>query len=313
MTIFSNCGRILRLGALTLAVATAMPLLHGASALATEIRYVVNNAPITSYDIDRRVAFLKLQREGGNLRQKATDQMIEQALKLQEMQRRKVNIPNEMVNQAYARFASGNRMSTSQLNSVLAQSGVTAEHFKEFIRSQIGWGRVMQMRSSSAGKLSEQDVVAKMLEQGGNKPSATEYMLQQVIFVVPSGERSSLLGKRKREAQAMRGRFNGCDSTREFAKGLIDVTVRDLGRVLEPELPGDWKDQIKKTSPGNATGVRETDRGVEFIGVCSTREVSDDRVAQMVFQNEGAGNEATEKASEEYLAELRKNARISQR
>ena len=310
---FSNCRRFLRTGVLTLAMAAAMPLFNGAGALATEIRYVVNNVPITSSDIDRRVAFLKLQREGGNLRQKATDQMIEQTLKLQEMQRRNVNIPDEMVNQAYARFANGNRMSTSQLNTVLAQSGVTSDHFKEFIRSQIGWGRVMQARTSSTGRMSEQDVVAKMLEQGGSKPSATEYMLQQVIFVVPSGERSSLLGKRKREAQAMRDRFQGCDSTRQFAKGLIDVTVRDLGRVLEPELPTDWKDQIKKTSPGNATGVRETDRGVEFIGVCSTREVSDDRVAQMVFQNENSGNDAMEKEAQAYLAELRKNARISQR
>ncbi|MBY5998832.1 peptidylprolyl isomerase [Tritonibacter mobilis] len=290
-----------------------MPILGGTSAMATEIRYVVNNLPVTSYDIDRRVAFLRLQREGGNLRQKATDQMIEQTLKLQEMQRRNINIPKEMVDQAYQRFASGNRMTTSQLNQVMAQSGVTAAHFKDFIRSQIGWSRVMQARNSSSGGMSEQDVVAKMLQQGGNKPSATEYMLQQVIFVVPSAERSKLLGKRQREAQALRGRFRGCDSTREFAKGLIDVTVRDLGRILEPELPGDWKDQIKKTSPGNATGVRTTERGVEFIGVCSTREVSDDRVAQMMFQSEGSGGEDMEKASQEYLAELRKNARITKR
>lgn len=310
---FNNCRRIVRASVLTLAVATAMPILGGTSAMATEIRYVVNNLPVTSYDIDRRVAFLRLQREGGNLRQKATDQMIEQTLKLQEMQRRNINIPKEMVDQAYQRFASGNRMTTSQLNQVMAQSGVTAAHFKDFIRSQIGWSRVMQARNSSSGGMSEQDVVAKMLQQGGNKPSATEYMLQQVIFVVPSAERSKLLGKRQREAQALRGRFRGCDSTREFAKGLIDVTVRDLGRILEPELPGDWKDQIKKTSPGNATGVRTTERGVEFIGVCSTREVSDDRVAQMMFQSEGSGGEDMEKASQEYLAELRKNARITKR
>lgn len=310
---FSNCRRIVRASVLTLAVATAMPILGGTSAMATEIRYVVNNLPVTSYDIDRRVAFLRLQREGGNLRQKATDQMIEQTLKLQEMQRRNINIPKEMVDQAYQRFASGNRMTTSQLNQVMAQSGVTAAHFKDFIRSQIGWSRVMQARNSSSGAMSEQDVVAKMLQQGGNKPSATEYMLQQVIFVVPAAERSKLLGKRQREAQALRGRFRGCDSTREFAKGLIDVTVRDLGRILEPELPGDWKDQITKTSPGNATGVRTTERGVEFIGVCSTREVSDDRVAQMMFQSEGSGDEDMEKASQEYLAELRKNARITKR
>jgi len=122
------------------------------------------------------------------------------------------------------------------------------------------------------------------------------------------------LAKRKREAEAMRARFAGCNQTREFVKGLIDVSVRDLGRVLGPELPPDWADAIKSTKPGSATSVRETERGVEFIGICSSREVSDDRVAQMVFQNEAAknSNEADE-LSKKYIEELRKKAKIVQR
>lgn len=306
-----NCRRWACTGLFALAMAAAMPFAGPADA--TEIRYVVNNVPVTSYDIDRRAAFLKLQRQGGNLREKAAEEMIEQTLKFQEMKRLNINIPAEMVNQAYQRFAGSNKLTASQLDQVLAQAGVTSDHFKEFIRSQIGWSRVLQSRNSAQNKLSEQDVVAKMLQQGGQKPSATEYMLQQVIFVVPSGERSALMGKRKREAQAMRDRFRSCETTRDFARGLIDVTVRDLGRFLEPQLPADWKDMIKGTSPGSATKIRETDRGVEFVGVCSTREVSDDRVAQMVFQNEEQGDEATEAATREYMAELRKNARIAKR
>lgn len=111
----------------------------------------------------------------------------------------------------------------------------------------------------------------------------------------------------------MRERFNGCDGTRQFAKGLIDVTVRDLGRVVAPELPPDWKDQIVNTKPGQATPLRETERGVEFIGICSTREVSDDRVAQMVFENETATDEKADELSKKYLAELREKARIVER
>ena len=171
----------------------------------------------------------------------------------------------------------------------------------------------MQSRSRSGAVLSEQDVVQKMLQQGGQKPTATEYMLQQVIFVVPSAQRGQLMAKRKREAQAMRDRFNGCENTVQFAKGLIDVTVRDMGRVLAPELPPEWKDQIAGTRPGAATPIRETERGVEFIGVCSSREVSDDHVARMVFQSQETGDESFEKASKDYMTELREKARIVRR
>jgi peptidyl-prolyl cis-trans isomerase SurA len=131
--------------------------------------------------------------------------------------------------------------------------------------------------------------------------------------VVPKRERGAILGKRKREAQALRARFAGCDKTRDIAKGLIDVTVRDLGRVLGPELPPDWSEPIKKTKSGQATQVRVTDRGVEFIGICSERQVSDDRVAELAFQTGDNQNKNAEELSEKYTKELRDKAVIIER
>jgi peptidyl-prolyl cis-trans isomerase SurA len=153
-----------------------------------------------------------------------------------------------------------------------------------------------------------------MMEKGGGtKPSATEYLLQQVIFVVPAAKRGAILGARKREAESMRSRYNGCDGTVAFAKGLKDVTVRNLGRVLAPELPPEWAEFIKKTSEGNATPVRETDRGVEFIGICRAREVSDDKVSQLLFQSEGGAEKQASELDKKYVQELRDKAQIVKR
>lgn len=297
-----------------LIAASAMPaVLTVAPAQASEIKYIVNNVPVTTYDIQRRVAFMKLQNRKGNLNKLAADEMIEQTLRVAEMKRLGVNVSQQQVDEAFKRFADSNKMSTKQLTGVLSQAGVTADHFKEFIRAQMGWNQALSARyKAQGGSLSEQDVVQRMLQQGGNKPSATEYMLQQVIFVVPAKERGTI-GKRQREAEAMRARFSNCESTRQFAKGLIDVTVRDLGRVLAPELPPEWADQIKKTKIGGATAVRQTDRGVEFIGICSAREVSDDKVAKMVFQSEGTEDDQAEVMNKKYIAELREKARIVER
>ncbi|MER8367122.1 peptidylprolyl isomerase [Mesorhizobium sp. M1378] len=279
---------------------------------ATEIKYVVNNIPITTGDIQHRAAFLRLQHRKGD----AGQEMIDQTLRLAEARRLGIRISDAQVDAAYQRFATSNKMPLKQLDGAMAQSGVTKEHFKEFIRAQMAWNQALTARSRSGdggGAMSEQDLVKRMLEKGGSKPSATEYMLQQVIFVVPAAERSATLAKRKREADAMRARFNGCNTTREFARGLIDVTVRDLGRVLAPQLPADWAEQIKATKVGGATTTRETDRGVEFIGICSSREVSDDKAAQMVFQSEGSSDKNADELSKKYVEELRKKARIIER
>lgn len=291
-------------------LSTAVPLAATGPAQASEVKFIVNKHAVTSYDIERRAAFLKLQRRSPA---EASDDMVTQTLRSQEMERLKINIPDKQIEDSYKRFAESNKLTTAQMDQILNQSGVTKAHFREYMRVQMGWGQALGMRGRAEGKLSEQDVVQRMLKEG-RKPSATEYLLQQVIFVVPAADRSALLAKRKREAESMRARFQGCDSTRSFAKGLIDVTVRDLGRVLEPELPGDWAEQIKSTKAGGATSVKETNRGIEFIGICSQREVSNDRVARMVFGAEDADkNESGEALSKKYTDDLRKAAQIVKR
>lgn len=299
--------------AVMVTAALAGPVVVAPAQAASEIKIVVNKQAITSVDLSRRVAFLKLQREKGNLQQKAREQLTEEALKMQEARRVGATIPDAQVEASFQRFAANNKMSTKQLTQILSQAGVTAGHFKDFIRVQMTWPRMVKARFGSENS-STQDMVAKMLEKGGSKPSTTEYILQQVIFVVPQNKRSgSYLGARQREAERMRGQFSNCGTTHDMVKSLKDVTVRDLGRVLQPQLPGDWKQAIESTKSGGTTRTRKTDRGIEFIAVCSSKTVSDDVAAAMVFQAEnedGAGDSAD---AEKYLDELRKRAVISNR
>lgn len=289
----------------SLTVGTILP------AAASEIKVVVNGAPITDYDISRRAAFLKLQRKKGD----AKEELTEEALKRQELRRLNLLVGDSEVNDAFARFATNNKMTLAQLNSVLDKAGVTAQHFKEYIRIQMSWGRALATRNRSQGgaKFTEQDAVQRMLKDGGKKPVSTEYQLQQVIFVVPANKRDRL-AKRRSEANAMRAKFNGCDGTRDIAKGTLDVTVRDLGKFIEQELPPEWAAQVKSTSVGHATATLDTDKGVEYLGVCATRQVSDDRVARMVFaqeQNSGKGDATAEAVDKKYLDELRAKAKIT--
>ena len=282
---------------------------------ASQIPAVVNGEPITRNQIQRRAAFLKLRRAKSSGTAAARDELIEEAIKMQEARRRGVNVPDGRVNTAYESFAKSNRMSVGQLNTILNQSGVTPNGFKDFIRAQIAWSSlVAQREQAGAGSaITEREAVARMLEQGGQKPTATEYLLQQVIFLVPQAKRSkAAVAARKREAESLRQRFTSCEDTSRFAQGLTDVTVRDLGRKLGPELPGDWKPFIEKTSVGKTTSVRETQRGAEFIAVCRAREVSDDRTAQLVFAAEDAKANGGD-AGAAYLAKLKKASKIEVR
>jgi SurA N-terminal domain. len=279
---------------------------------ASEIRAVVNKSAITSGDVAKRAAFLRLQRRSGNLNKIALEELVNEALKRQEIARVGASVSVEEVERSFERFSSSNKLSPQQMTNILNQAGVGADHFKAYIAVQMSWPRLVNARYGSRGTgLSKQDIVTKMLENK-QKPVTTEYFLKQVIFVIPASKRNAITGKRKSEAEASRSKFPGCDGAMEFARNYKDVSIRNLGRVMEPELPAEWKPLIEKASNGT-TGTRVTERGVEYLAICNQRQVSDDVAAEVVFRAEDIGKEKSageDPNSAKYLEELRSKAQI---
>ncbi|WP_413709189.1 peptidylprolyl isomerase [Rhizobium sp. Rhizsp82] len=280
---------------------------------ASEVKAVVNGTAITSGDVAKRVAFLKLQHQKADAKS-AQESLVDEALKRQEVARVRMSVSKDDVDASFARFAQGNKLTVAQLTDILTRAGVGADHFKQFIAVQMSWPRVVNARFGSAGRMSSSDLVSRMMENNKQKPETTEYMLQQVIFVVPQSKKG-ITAKRKSEAEASRSKYPGCDQAKVFAATMRDVSIRDLGRMLAPQLPADWKPLVEQAK-GNTTATRVTDKGVEYLAICSQRQVSDDTAAEMVFRQEDidkakANKEApNDENSKKYLDELRSKAQI---
>ncbi len=304
--------RALMFGAAALAMAlvvdpAARPA-FAASSSSSQVSITVNKSVITNGDVSRRVAFLKLQRAKGNLNKLAKEQLIDEALKRQEIARMGMSVSTQEVDAAFARFAGSNKMTPDQMGKIINQAGVGVEHFKSYIAVSMSWPRAVNARNSGGG-FSNQQLVTRML-QNKEKPVTTEYFLQQVIFVVPASKKG-ITGKRKAEAEASRSKFPGCEQAKVFAATMKDVSIRNLGRVLEPELPEDWKPLVLKAN-GQTTGTRVTERGVEYLAICNKRQVNDDYAAEVVFRAEDLGKAkgGPDPAEQKYLEELRSKARI---
>lgn len=307
-----SATRNLALGLAALAASAVItPIGTQAFAVESAVAAVVNRQPITSSDVAHRVAFLRLQHQKPD-QKVAREQLVDEMLKRQEVARVRMSVSTEDVDKAFDRFAAGNKISTAQLTEILNRSGVTVEHFKSYIAVQMSWPRLVQARyGGGRGKMTSQELVTRMLENK-QKPVTTEYTLQQVIFVVPANKRNAILAKRKAEASAARGKFPGCADSRTFAATMLDVSVRDLGRVLQPELPDNWKPLVEKAK-GNTTEPLVTDRGVEFIAICDQKQVNDDVAAEAVFRAEDltkAEKTGQDPNDKKYLDDLRSKAQI---
>lgn len=277
----------------------------------TGVAIVVNKVAITSSDVARRIAFLKLRHETGDLNKKAKEELVEEQLKRQEIARVGMSVSTTDVDAAFARFSASNKLTPAQMGQILDKAGVGVEHFKNYIAVQMSWPRLVNARYSSRDKMTSQEMVSRLLENK-QKPETTEYSLKQVIFVVPESKRNAILAKRKAEAEASRAKFPGCDQAMDFARNYLDVSIRDLGRVLEPDLPNAWKPLID-SAKGPTTGTLVTERGVEYVAICSQKKVSDDLAAEAVFRAEDLDKKDKTKEdpnSAKFLEELRSKAQI---
>ena len=310
--------RSLYFGAASLLLAAFVVPQTFVPAQAEQIAATVNSIVITGGDVAKRVKFLQLRGEKGNLQQKAKQELVDEVLMRQEIIRTGTSVSTEDVEGAYERFGKNNRMSAAQLTQLLTRAGVGPEHFKAYIGVSMSWPKTVAARfgGNTGGRMTNDEFVAKLKENNGKKPTVTEYVIQQVIFVIPDKKRNAISGKRKAEAEASRKSFPGCAQAKVFAAGFKDVSVRQQQRVLETQFPDEMKAEMAKLPEGGTTKVTMGPYGAEFYALCKKRQVSDDLAAQVTFETQDvdkAKKEGDNPNAKKYLEELRQQNEVTMR
>jgi peptidyl-prolyl cis-trans isomerase SurA len=279
----------------------------------SSIPVLVNDVPITDYDVTQRARLDKLggAKTGGP--KQATEELIDETLESLEAARHGVAIPNAQVDAAFANIGQKLKLSPAALTKALAGQGIDAATLKKRLAVQMAWQALVKQRVQSKAQVTAQDVSAAIAAKGGvDSVKVTEYTLQQIIFVVPKGSPTADYSRRRNEAQTFRPRFAGCDKSLDQAKLLRGVVVKDIGRRQSTELTGPDGEAVLKTPVGQAGAPTQTDRGIELIAVCSIRDLRNADGARAEAENDLYGKQATGLGAD-YLKELRDRAIIEYR
>lgn len=311
--------RSLYLGAASLLLAAFVVPQTFVPARAEQIAATVNSIVITSSDVAKRVKFLQLRGDRkGNLQQKAKQELVDEVLMRQEIIRTGTSVSTDDVDAAYERFAKNNKMSSAQLTQILHARGRRPGTFQGLYRRLHELAQDRRGRfGGSSGRMSNDEFIAKLKANNGQKPAVTEYVIQQVIFVIPDKKRNAISGKRKAEAEAARKSFPARRRGRRFSppasrtSGLVEQQ-----RVLETQFPDEMKADMAKIPEGGTSKVTLGPDGAEFYAVCKKRQVSDDLAAQVTYETQDlskAEKEGENPNSKKYLEELRKQNDITVR
>ncbi len=219
--VFIRCRRLV--AAMALIVAAAMP---ATTVLAQQVVVLVNGDPITALDIEQRSKLMQLSTHKAPPRQEVLDELISEKLKLKEAKRWGLEVSDAEVDASFATMASRMRYTPEQMTQALAKSGINASTLKARIRADIGWQQLVRGRFQSLLQVGEKD----LLTAGESKPEDAvgyDYTLRPIIFLVPAGSPEALIEGRRREAEALRSRFQNCEEGIPFVRALKDIAVRE--------------------------------------------------------------------------------------
>jgi peptidyl-prolyl cis-trans isomerase SurA len=308
-----SCGEGL-VAALLLAVFVTAAATPG-RAQEVSIVVLVNDDPISDYDVDQRERFLAIttqEQPSPELKKKATDQLIDERLQVQQGRKLSVSVDEDDVTKIVEDMAKKNNLDVDGLATALGKAGVNIKTLKDRIRSQLVWQNVVRQKFRREIQIGDADVdkaLSDAGEQASSGPAETALQLRQVRYELPAGADQKTIAERLAAAESVRGKFGSCA---DLAKGVEGASVKTLADQQPASLVQPARLLVMNAKMGQMTPPTLTASAVEMYAVCGKRSVKgDDKTreeTQRKLMNEEMGIRA-----ERLLRDLRQDAFIEYR
>jgi peptidyl-prolyl cis-trans isomerase SurA len=282
-------------------------------ARAQHVVVLVNGEPITAFDIEQRAKLLQVTTGKQASRQEVIEELIEEKLKLQQLKRYSIEGMDIEVENAFANMARRARMTPQQLTDQLEKSGIKVGTLKSRIKADITWNQVVRGRYQSSFQFSERDIAAKLGEAGMNPTVGYDYTLRPILFVVPRGSPEGVREARRKEAEALRARFQDCNEGIRYARTLRDVAVRGSTTRSSADLAPALREILDKTEVGRLTPPEVTLNGIELYAVCRKEPSSAENSPEKKKIREELFSQQFAAKAKAYMKELRSQAMIERR
>ena len=130
----------------------------------------------------------------------------------------------------------------------------------------------MRGRYASSLQIGDKDIVSAM-DPNSDATAGYDYTMRPILFLVPAGSAETFIEGRKREAEALRGRFQGCEEGITFARALKDVAVREQVIRSSADIPAELRKVLEGIEVGRLTPPEVTKFGVEMFAICAKKEI----------------------------------------
>ena len=265
--------------------ATLVPLLAPGPARAQSetIAAVVNGSPVTTGDIDARTKLFALS--SGlpmnpdvltRLRQQVLRQLIEERLRLQEIEKRKIVVPDQEIADAIHEIEQRNNMPAGTLQARLASSGASMGTLVNELRVQIGWTRVLRESLGDRARITDKEIAERqaMMKAQEGQP---EYEVGEIFIPVDNPAQA---GDAQRFAdtviQQLRAGAPFAVAAAQFSQDQTALEGGALGYVRANQLDPAVAAVVTQMPPGAISDPIRVPGGFSIVTLRARREAGRD-------------------------------------
>ena len=279
-----------------------------------QIVVMVNGSPITALDIEQRTKFERLTSRRNLSRQEVTNILIDDRLKVFIAKRYGVDVTDAEVDQAIQGMARRTQATAAQLESSLAQQGISINTLKAKARADLSWSQIVRGRYSSTLKIGEGEVDNALRSRGLDAKDAVGYIykLYPITVVVAQNASPADVDAKRRIAESLRSRFQNCNEGLRLARALRDVAVREPISRNSSEMSPQLQEVLNKLEVGQLTTPERAAQGLQMFALCDKKTSTTETTAKREVREE-IYSKRFEERGKQFLEEVRRSAMIEYR
>jgi peptidyl-prolyl cis-trans isomerase SurA len=275
---------------------------------------VVNDQPITSFDVDQRIKLTSILGSGKKLtRKQALEILINDVLKRNETARVKATLSEEQLDAAVERLAKGSGTTVEGLTAKLKSVGISIKALRTQLSTNLSFNRVLIAKYKIQATVDEAEVDRKLeaIKQDPRMQPLTAYEIREIVLPVETNDAfaSQLMQARAIEAGQIRQNYKGCGSLDEAVSGVFNVKVSKVVQINAEKLPKKMREVLESAGNSSLVGPMQTKQGIQLIAFCGKRSIAPEgptreQVHRMLTE------QVYDVYEERYLRDLRRTALI---
>lgn len=231
----------------------------------------VNDRAITNFELEQRLRFLTLLRAPGDLRKEAEKALIEDRLRVDAARQMGIRVGPDQIRAGMEEFASRANLTADQFVQALAQGGVDAATFRDFVEAGLAWREVVRARYADRVTVSEAEI-DRALSATSGRGAGPQVLISEIIIPL-TGPKAHLAERRARElgkGGLSEAAFSA--AARKYSSAPSRDAGGRIGWIPLTNLPPELRGAVAQMRPGEVAQPVRVPEGIAVIQMRGLRE-----------------------------------------